>query len=124
MKTQPSVRTLERRRRALAARLGRLGLVLQGSIVRRTRRRDDPTAPGRAKTCGPYYQWTWKHHGKTVTLHLSASQARAYQKAIDNHREAQRLLRELRDVSFQILEATTVSVRRRKRRNPLDFPLS
>jgi len=124
MKMGKSLCLLQRRHRALAARLGRLGLVLQGTLLVRTVRRQDPAAPGRTKAYGPYYQWTWKHEGKTVTVNLSASQARAYQKAIANHREAERLLRQMREVSLQILEATTVAVKRRKLKTPLDFGLS
>ena len=124
MKTEKSLSALERRRRALAARLGRLGLVLQGTLLVRTVRRPDPAAPARTKAYGPYYQWTWKHEGKTVTVNLSASQARAYQKAIANHRQAEHLLHQMREISLQILEATTVAVKRRKLKTPLDFGLS
>lgn len=124
MKTGTSPRALERRYRALAARLSRLGLVLQGTLLVRTVRRPDPAAHGRTKAYGPYYQWTWKHEGKTVTVHLSASQASAYQKAIANHREAECILRQMREISLQILEATTIAVKRRKLKTPLDFGLS
>ena len=124
MKTEQSLSLLQRRHRALAARLGRLGPVLQGTLLVRTVRRQDPAAPGRTKAYGPYYQWTWKHEGKTVTVNLSASQAMAYQQAIANHREAERLLRQMREISLQILEATTVAVKRRKLKTPLDFGLS
>ena len=124
MKTGKSLRALERRHQVLAARLGRLGLVLQGTLLTRTVRREDPAAPGSTKAYGPYYQWTWKHEGKTVTVHLSASQASAYQKAIANHREAECILRQMREISLQILEATTLAVKRRKLKTPLDFGLS
>ena len=72
---------------------------------------------------GPY-QWTWKQEGKTVTVNLSASQARAFQRAIDNHRELTSLLAEMRVLSRQILEATTVGVKKRKPRTPPDIRLS
>ncbi|MBM4033376.1 MAG: hypothetical protein FJ291_16555 [Planctomycetes bacterium] len=124
MKIAGSVRLLRRRHRALAARLGRLGPVLHGTLIVRTVRRQDPHAPGRTRAYGPYYQWTWKHEGKTVTVNLSASQAGAYRQAIANHREAERLLRQMREISLQILEATTIAVKRRKLKTPLDFGLS
>ena len=61
----------------------------------------------RTKRYGPYCQWTRKRAGKTVTVNLTAAQARAYPKAIDNHRRVEDLLRELRAVSLQTLAATS-----------------
>jgi hypothetical protein len=41
-----------------------------------------------------------------------------------NYRQAERILRQMREVSLEILEATTVAVKRRKLSTPLDFRLS
>jgi hypothetical protein len=119
-----SLAALQRRYERLAGRLAKTGLVLQGTITQRTLHRPHPEAPGQQKTYGPYYQWTWKQEGKTVTVNLTAPQAKAYQRAIDNHRRLTGLLREMRALSLQILEATTPSVQRRKTRNRKEFPLS
>jgi len=108
--------SLRRRHAHLAARLAKVGVVTQGTITQRVIERDDPEHPGRIKRYGPYYQWTWKRQGKTVTVNLTAAQAKAYQKAIDEHRKLETLLEALRAVSLQILEATTPSVEKRKRR--------
>ena len=109
-----SEQLLRRRYDRLAARLGKIGLVLQGTITRRTIEREDPNAPGRQKTYGPYYQWTRKQRGKTVTVNLTASQAKVYQRAIDNHRKMEEILQKMRVLSLQICEATTKSVKKRK----------
>ena len=77
--------------------------------------RKDPDKPEEKKTYGPYFQWTWKRDGKTVTVNLSASQAKAYQRAIDNHRKLEEILHEIRELSLDILEETTRGVRKRKR---------
>ena len=118
------IAALRRRYARLAARVGRVGLVLQGTITERTIIRPDGVEPHRHKAYGPYYQWTWKQEGKTVTVNLSASQARVFQRAIDNHRKLTDLLGEMRTLSRQILEATTVGVSKRKPRTPNDIPLS
>ena len=107
---------MERRYARLTARLAKLGFVLQGTITARTMVRADPQAPGREKTYGPYYQWTFKRTGKTVTVNLTASQAKTYQRAIDNHRKMEKTLEEMRALSLEILEANTPSVRKRKPR--------
>ena len=109
-----SEQLLRRRYDRLAVRLGKIGLVLQGTITRRTIEREDPDAPGRQKTYGPYYQWTRKQRGKTVTVNLTASQAKVYQRAIDNHRKMEDILQKMRVLSLQICEATTKGVKKRK----------
>lgn len=107
---------MERRYARLAARLARLGPVLQGSIAERTIVRPDPGAPGKEKAYGPYYQWTFKRQGRTVTVNLSASQAKAYQRAIDRNRELEETVAEMRALSLEILEARTRGVKKRKSR--------
>jgi len=102
----------------LAAKLGQTGLLLQGTITRRTIVREAKTAGGKRRKYGPYYQWTWKREGKTTTVNLTAAQARAYQKAIDNNRKVRELVGEMRELSLELLEATTQSVKKRKRRTP------
>jgi hypothetical protein len=109
-----SEQLLRRRYDRLAARLGKIGLVLQGTITERTIEREDPAAPGKQKIYGPYYQWTWKRRGKTVTVNLTASQANVYQKAIDNHRKMEKIVKEMRELSLKICEATTQGVKKRK----------
>lgn len=126
MHSDRQIAALRRRYGRLAARVARLGLglVLQGTITERTIDRPDRVDHQRRKVYGPYYQWTWKHEGKTITVNLTASQARAFQRAIDNHRKLTALLGEMRTLSRQILEATTVGVKKRKPRTPPDFVLS
>jgi hypothetical protein len=113
MAADESVKKLEQRRQYLATRLARFGLILQGTITERTIRgeKDKKQKPG--QTYGPYYQWTFKREGKTVTVNLTQEQAQIYQKAIDNNRELELILKELREISEQILDAQTEGVRRR-----------
>ncbi len=107
---------MQRRYARLTSRLSKLGFVLQGTITERTIVRADPQAPGKEKTYGPYYQWTFKRTGKTVTVNLTASQAKTYQRAIDNHRRMEKIFEEMRTLSLKILEAKTQGVRKRKPR--------
>jgi hypothetical protein len=116
MKKQDSLTTLQQRYDLLASKLGTLGLVLQGTITKRTIMREDSHSPGKEKAYGPYYQWTRKQSGKTVTVNLTASQARTYQKAIENNQKMEKIITEMRTVSLQICEATTKGVKKRKTR--------
>jgi hypothetical protein len=108
-----SAARLRRRFERLAARLGKTRWVLVGTI----RPRRIPSRRDAAKTwLGPYYQWTFKEGGKTVTVNLSAAQAKAFQRAIDAQRTVERLLADMRRLSRQFLERTTPGVKRRKLR--------
>lgn len=115
-KDEQSLDCLKSQYQRLAARLAKLGPVLQGTITERTIVRNDKANPQEQKTYGPYYQWTWKRNAKTVTVNLSPSQAKTYQKAIDNHRILEKTLQEMRELSLAILEMTTTSVIKRKRK--------
>ena len=116
MKKEEATATKERRYARLTARLSKLGLVLQGTITERTMVRADPHAPGKKKTYGPYYQWTFKRKGKTVTVNLTASQAKTYMRAIENHRKMEKILEEMRTLSLEVLEAKMQGVKKRKPR--------
>lgn len=74
---------------------------------------------------GPYYQLTWKERGKTVTRRLPAEQAQLYQEWIDNRRELDALLQQMREISWEaggyLLEAddsTAPPIRPPKPRTP------
>lgn len=108
------IQRLTKRYERLAARLARLGPIVQGTITERTITKEDPHHPGRSKTIGPYYQWTFKRCARTVTVNLSASQCKHFQKAIDNNQRLEALLTQMRAISRRILEATTHGVHRRK----------
>ena len=114
MKKTISIDQKRRRYERLKEQTSGLGLILQGTVSPRNILRDDPKRPGARKEYGPYYQWTFKREGKTVTVNLTSEQARAYQRAIDNHRKMDDILRRMRTLSLQILEETTQGVKKRK----------
>jgi hypothetical protein len=111
--TNRSIEAKRRRLERLRRKLGKIGPVLQGTITERVVVRDTRGEAG--KRYGPYYQWTTKKHGKTVTVNLARRQAKSFQKAIDNHRELERIVSEMRDLSLEILEQTTAGVQKRAR---------
>jgi hypothetical protein len=117
MERQKEVNAMRQRYARLAAGLAKTGLIAQGTITERTIERPNPADPGKTKTFGPYYQWTFKEMGKTVTVNLSKAQVRPYQRAIDTHRKMEKTLNEMRELSLRILENSTQGVVKRKPRN-------
>ena len=113
MESKQNVHRLQRRYQRLAARLAKLAPIVQGTITERTITKTDPDDPKRTRTIGPYYQWTFKRNAKTVTVNLTASQAKTFQRAIDNNRKLEEIIQQMRTLSRTILEATTEGVRRR-----------
>jgi len=53
---------------------------------------------------GPYYQWTRKVRGKTVTVRLTPAQAKLLEEWIANGRRLDRLLRQMERVSLRLTD--------------------
>ena len=91
-----AVRRIEQRYEQLE-----LGWISQGSLMRQP-----PNA----------WRLTCKVKTKTVTVALSKEQAELYQTAITNHRKLEKLLRQMRELSQQVLLGSLPGVRKRARR--------
>jgi len=64
---------------------------------------------------GPCYQWTRKVKGKTVSVALSKEQFEWLQRAIEQWRKAQAILKEMQRLSRQVLFETVPHPPRRKK---------
>jgi hypothetical protein len=53
---------------------------------------------------GPYWQWTAKIAGRTVTRRLSKAQAARYREWIANDRQLRRIVAQMREVAAQARE--------------------
>jgi hypothetical protein len=123
MATSKEVRGLQEQYRRLKEEVAQVGLIALGTITPRTITRPDPQNQRRKKTYGPYYQWTYKVQGKTITVNLTKEQAVQFQLAIDNQRRLEEILSKMLQLSREILQESTVGVRTRlrapaKRPNP------
>jgi hypothetical protein len=97
----------ELRYRELASQLAEIGLISSGSITRRYTACGTPGCRCHAdppQRHGPYYQWTAKENGKTVTRRLSASEAKLYQEWIANDRRMRRVIAQMRQVAVKASE--------------------
>lgn len=91
--------------RQLKQQLADLGFVVQGSLSKRwmqcgkqaCRCREDPEARH-----GPYYQWSWKSQGRTASVYLNPEQAELCKRWIANHRELERLTKQMRALSLRM----------------------
>ena len=100
--TADRVAAYERRYRELADQLADIGLIVSGSVVCRYTRcgtagcrcHADPPQPH-----GPYYQWTAKINGKTVTRRLTEGEASLHKEWIANDRQLRRLVDQMRKVA-------------------------
>jgi hypothetical protein len=106
---------LRERLETLKRSLLSVGPIAQGSILKRTIRREAPRRPGETKNYGPYYQWTRKIAGRTAIQNLTESQARKYAGAIRENRRLEQTVAEMRTVSLKFLDLTTQGVAKRKR---------
>ena len=92
----------QRRYRELAAQLADIGLIASGSVVHRYTRCGTAGCHCHAdppQRHGPYYQWTAKIDGKTVTRRLTEREADLYREWIANDRRLRRLVNQMRDTA-------------------------
>ncbi|MHB8875242.1 MAG: DUF6788 family protein [Myxococcaceae bacterium] len=92
-----------------------LGLIRRGSLVRRfmpcgksgCRCQAEPP-----ELHGPYYQWTRKVRGKTVTVRLTGEEAKAFEEWIANGRQLDKIVAQMESVSLRITERLLRQARR------------
>jgi len=103
-----TLRRLEERHRSLLAELAGIGLVLRGSIARSLTRCGNPTCRCKAdppQLHGPYYRWTRKVAGKTVTAQLPPEQAALCQVWNRDMHKLDRIVRALQVIGLQAAAA-------------------
>lgn len=102
--TPPTARD-DRHRQALLAQITQLGFCLPGTLTQRRTRCSSPGCRCHADPPtqhGPYYAWTRKINGKTVTRTLTPEQARLYEPWFDNARRLRALAAELEALSLRL----------------------
>ena len=91
--------------RRIAAELAALGFALPGTLADRMTRCGHPGCRCRAdppRPHGPYWQWTRKRDGKTVTINLTRDQATRYQPWLDTARAIRDTLARIEELSLRI----------------------
>ena len=89
----------------LKAELAEIGYVVLGSVTERRM-----TCSTSACAChvdpearhGPYYQWSWKQAGRTVSCYLDRDRAKLCRKWITNSRRLERILKRMRILSLRV----------------------
>ena len=84
-----------------------VGFVRRGSLVRRFMPCGKPGCACQAQPPvlhGPYYQWTRKVRGKTVTVRLTPAQAELFAEWIANGRQLDKLLAQMEAVAHRITD--------------------
>lgn len=97
----------QRRYRELAAQLADIGWIAAGSLTRRYTRCASPGCRCHAdppQRHGPYWQWTAKINGKTVTRRLTQRQAELYQEWIANDRKLRDIIAQMRTIAAKATE--------------------
>jgi len=101
----PSREADAQRYEALKGEIADLGLIRRGSLVRRFMPCGKPGCRCQAqppRLHGPYYQWTRKISGKTVTLRLKPHQAQLMEQWIENGRRLNRIIGELERIALRL----------------------
>jgi len=115
MNDEKSAQNMIKKYHKLKGSLSEIGFIQQGTILQRTIQKKTNEKQSKIKTYGPYYQWTRKINGKTITNNLTSSQAETYNKAIEEYKKMKNILNNMIELSSKILDKTTDSVIKRKK---------
>jgi hypothetical protein len=108
-------RRQQARAAAIAAELASLGLALPGTLIERHTRCGKPRCRCHADPPvlhGPYWQWTRKLNGKTITRLVPGDQLDDYRQWLDNHSRLRALVAELEALTLDIADAGARGQRR------------
>lgn len=108
---QDKLKTLQLKQQELARQLGTTDFIWNGSISKRFLTCGKPSCPCHRDTKakhGPYYYWTTKKAGKTVSKLLTEQQAGILQQWINNRRELERILDDMQKLSQEAYESMLV----------------
>jgi hypothetical protein len=100
------------RKRALLAQLDRLGWYRRGTLLQVMNRCGTPGCGCKAdppRLHGPYWQWTRKVDGKTVTVRLSDAQAQLLRRWLNNAKRVDQVLAELDALSDTVTSRILVA---------------
>jgi hypothetical protein len=102
--------TPQDRAAGIAAEIAGLGLALPGTLIQRQVRcgwagcrcHHDPP-----ELHGPYWQWTRKRAGKTLSRLVPDNQVADYRQWLHNHRRLRELVAELEDLTLAVADQRT-----------------
>ena len=103
---------------ALKRAVAQVGLIRRGSLLRRFMPCGKAGCRCQAKPPklhGPYYQWTRKLGGKTVTVRMSRPEARLLEQWIKNGRRLEKIASDMERVSYRLTEKMLRASRRPER---------
>ena len=115
MENVSPTRRQQARAAGIAAELASLGLALPGTLIQRHVRCGKPGCRCHGDPPvlhGPYWQWTRKIGGKTITRLVSDDQLDDYRQWLDNHRRLRALVAELEALTLAIADADPRAKRR------------
>ena len=115
MKNVSPTRGQQDRAAGIAAELASLGFALPGTLIERHVRCGKPRCRCHADPPvlhGPYWQWTRKVAGKTITRLVSDEQLDDYRQWLDNDRKLRALVAELEALTLAIADADPRGKRR------------
>ncbi len=108
MENVSPTRGQQARAAGIATELASLGLALPGTLIERHVRCGKPGCRCHADPPvlhGPYWQWTRKIGGKTITRLVPDEQLDDYRQWLDNHRRLRALVTELEALTLAVADA-------------------
>ena len=100
---------IEKKYSLLKKKIDKIGFVCTGSVMSVYHTCGNPKcacAHDESARHGPYNRWTRKVKGKTVTRTLTDEQAAICRECINNYRNLERIIKEMKELSVQYIESS------------------
>jgi len=98
---------LERRFKELQQELAQIGHICSGSIIFQKRKCGKPNCSckeDQQKFHGPYYIWTRKENGKTITRSLTGEKAEQCIECTNNYKKLRKIIKEMKEITVKLVE--------------------
>jgi len=98
---------LEKRYKELLHQLSQIGYICSGSVISQQRKCGKPNCgckEDQQKLHGPYYIWTRKENGKTITRSLTGEKAQQCIECTNEYKKLRKIIKDMKEISVELLE--------------------
>jgi len=98
---------LEKRYKELLHQLSQIGHICSGSVISQQRKCGKPNCgckEDQQKLHGPYYIWTRKENGKTITRSLTGEKAQQCIECTNEYKKLRKIIKDMKEISVELLE--------------------
>lgn len=96
------IRSLQKKRQRLFKKLNTLTMMVPGSFVHRMKKCGRRYCWCHTKGGHPAYQLTYRHQGKTITIHIPEQHVKMFEEGVKEYSKAKQIIDQITQINLQI----------------------